>query len=101
MAAIRVPKVMLTFTISILVLSLFFSFYILIGPGTLQADFYYLPLREHVEEDQQLAMEEKVIQLWNAEHRRGAKLSIARDGLLLVTLLGVRLVLTRTQSAAS
>ena len=46
-------------------------------------------------------MKKKVIELWNAEHRGQAKLSIGRDALLLVSIVAVRLVLPRIYDASA
>ena len=43
MTAIRTAKTFLTLAIAILAVSIVFSSYMLIGPGTFLADSYYLP----------------------------------------------------------
>ena len=68
------------------------------GTGTFHADSYYLPLREFVASSQQDAMETRVIELYNAQQRRMATRSIARDGVTLACLVMARLLLSRVEN---
>lgn len=93
-------KSLLLIPIVILGLSLLISLFASMGPGTFHADYYYLPLRDFVPSPQRDAMEEKVIDLFNAKQQRVAVLTLIRDALCLACLVLARVFLAKVETHA-
>jgi hypothetical protein len=88
-------KTLLIVPIVLLSLSLLYSFYFLMGPGTFLADVYYIPLGKFVAEPQRREMEELVINIYNSQVRGSATIAAVRDSICLLCLLAVYLKLDR------
>lgn len=77
------PRAPLTIAIALLAFMIVFQLFRLQGPGTFQADYYYMPLREFVDADRQHEMEEMVIDRYNAASKRSAVVSLVALGMVL------------------
>lgn len=92
---LQLIKVLLLVPIAITGLSLCLSLVALMGTGTFHADYYYQPLHDFVDPSRRAAMEELVIELFNAQQQLKAQVSVIRDAICLASLVIALVLVTR------
>jgi hypothetical protein len=76
--------------LSMAALGLLVSVFVMLSNGTFLADYYYLPLREFVPEENHRAMEERVIVLYDTQARWMGRIGVGVCALQIWLLLQVR-----------
>ncbi len=97
----RIASLLIVALLTLAATSAFVSLTLYLTAGAIEADYYYLPLREFVAKEKWDAMTELVVDLSRQKQRRMPMFSIVRDFILVVGLMVLwRIVLQLEQQNA-